>query len=81
MCSEPVMRAPFRGFCAPYSFAQRHQARHFGLGDLDFLPAPCRERNVLDLEIGEVARDLSGHDIAPVLVLNLPPRPHNDIYI
>ena len=48
MCSEPVIRAPLSGFDAPYSGAERHQARHLGLGDLDFLAAEIGEGDVLD---------------------------------
>ena len=33
--------------------AQRHQARHFGLGDLDFLAAPIGETDIGNLVIGE----------------------------
>jgi hypothetical protein len=33
MCSEPVIRAPFSGCARAKLFAQRHQARHFRLGD------------------------------------------------
>jgi hypothetical protein len=38
MCSEPAMRAPFSGLRAVF-LAQRHQARHFGFGDVEFLAA------------------------------------------
>ncbi len=34
-------------------FANRHQARHLGLGDGDFLAPPAGERNVGDPEVGE----------------------------
>ena len=48
MCSEPVIRAPFSGFDAPIFVAQRHQARHLGLGDLDLLAAVVGEADVGD---------------------------------
>ena len=32
--------------------AHRHQARHLGLGDVDFLAAPVGERDVLDDVVG-----------------------------
>jgi hypothetical protein len=47
MCSEPVMRAPFRGWGSEF-LADRHQARHFGFGDLDFLVAPVGQLDVGD---------------------------------
>jgi len=37
MCSEPAMRAPVSGLSLEKLLADRHQARHFGLGDLDLL--------------------------------------------
>jgi hypothetical protein len=36
--------------------ADRHQAGHLGFGDRDLLAAPIGEREVGDLEIGEVLR-------------------------
>jgi hypothetical protein len=49
MCSEPAIRAPLSGCDAPYSLAQRHQAGHLVLGELD-LEAPCGgEGDVSDL--------------------------------
>ena len=38
MCSDPAMRAPLSGCVVGVFGAGRHQARHFGLGDGDFLP-------------------------------------------
>jgi hypothetical protein len=32
--------------------ADRHEARHFGFGDLDFLAPPIGQRQILDHEIG-----------------------------
>ena len=61
MCSEPVMRAPFSGFDAPIFLAQRHQARHLGLGDLDFLAAEIGEADVLDDIVGETGFSLGRH--------------------
>ncbi len=40
MCRQPAIRAPFSGFLRAELVAQRHQARHLGLGDRDLLPAP-----------------------------------------
>ena len=48
MCSEPVMRAPFSGLRRAEFVAQRHQARHLGLGDLDLLAAEIGEADVGD---------------------------------
>ena len=45
------MRAPFSGFSAPNSSRHRHQARHFGLGDVDFLAAPVGKRNIGDVVV------------------------------
>ena len=50
------MRAPFSGLRLAELGAQRHQARHLGLGDGDFLAAPLGEADVLDLVIGEGGR-------------------------
>ena len=47
------MRAPFSG-CGGLVFrAGRHQARHFGLGDVEFLAAVIGEFDVGDGVIGE----------------------------
>jgi hypothetical protein len=43
MCSEPVTRTPLSGLVAAY-FADRHQARHLVLGDVEFLAAPVGQR-------------------------------------
>jgi hypothetical protein len=45
MCSEPAMRAPFSG-CSRRRHTPRgsHQARHFGLGDGDFLAAKISQK-------------------------------------
>ena len=48
MCSEPVMRAPLSGCDAPNSLAQRHQAGHLGLGDVDLRAAEIGEADVGD---------------------------------
>ena len=42
------MRAPFSGLACAELLAQRHQARHLGLGDLDLLAAEVGEGDVLD---------------------------------
>jgi hypothetical protein len=44
--------------------ADRHQARHLVLGDLDFLAAPFGQREIGDLEVGQVL-DHSVHGVAP----------------
>ena len=46
------MRAPRSGCCGGEFVADRHEPRHFGLGNLDFLAAPVLERKILDDEIG-----------------------------
>jgi hypothetical protein len=46
MCSEPAMRAPFSGWAGGVFLADRHQARHFGFGNADFLLAPRGEADV-----------------------------------
>ena len=53
MCSEPAMRAPLQRLLRRVLLADRHQRRHLGLGDGDFLAAPVGERQVGDAEIGE----------------------------
>ena len=50
------MRAPFSGCSRPNSCADRHQARHLGLGDGDFLAAPVGEADVLDDVIDRAGR-------------------------
>ena len=52
MCSEPVMRAPASGCVARVALAQRHEAGHLVLGELDLLAAEVGERQVGDLEVG-----------------------------
>ena len=49
--------------------AQRHQARHLGLGDRDLLPPPIGESDVGDLVVGELghAMSLLGRGVAPPL--------------
>ena len=47
MCSEPVIRAPFERLRRAEFLAQRHQAGHLGLGDLDFLAAEVGKAEVL----------------------------------
>ena len=42
MCSEPAMRAPLSGWRLAEFLARRHQAGHFGLGDVDFACGPNR---------------------------------------
>ena len=42
----------FERLLRPIFLARRHQARHFGLGDGDFLAAPIGEADVLDHVIG-----------------------------
>ena len=42
------MRAPFNGCFAAVLLAHRHQPRHLGLGDGDFLAAPIGQSNVFD---------------------------------
>ena len=61
MCSEPVIRAPLSGFDAPIFLAQRHQARHFGLGDLDLLAAEIGKAEVLDDIVVETGVSLRRH--------------------
>ncbi len=61
MCSEPVIRAPFSGFDPPNSCAQRHQARHLGLGDLDLLAAEIGEADVLYDKVVETGFSLRRH--------------------
>ena len=56
MCSEPVMRAPASGLVVAVALAQRHEAGHLVLGELDLLAAEVGEREVGDLEVGELGR-------------------------
>jgi hypothetical protein len=60
MCSEPTMRAPFSGFSGAVLLAQRHQARHFGFGDIELLAAEIGQ-----LDIGDDIVLGSGHVIFP----------------
>ena len=55
MCSEPVIRAPRSGCAAANSRAERHQAGHLVLGELDLLAAERGERQVghLVVALGE----------------------------
>ena len=55
MCSEPVMRAPASGLRRAVALAQRHQAGHLVLGELDLLAAEVGQREVGDLEVVEAA--------------------------
>jgi hypothetical protein len=50
------MRALQRLFRAVF-LAQRHQARHFGFGDIEFLAAELGEGDVFD--------DVVGHEVCP----------------
>ena len=56
MCSEPVMRAPASGLRRAVLLAQRHEAGHLVLGELDLLAAELGEREVGDLEVGGLGR-------------------------
>ena len=60
MCSEPVIRAPASGWLAAYSRADRHQAGHLVLGELDLLAAELGERQVRDLEVALGERRAAG---------------------
>ena len=57
--SEPAMRAAFRA--ARELFADRHEPRHLGLGDLDLLPTPVGEREVRHLVVGELRKRSSAY--------------------
>ena len=79
MCSEPVIRAPVSGLRAPYSRAQRHQAGHLVLGELDLLAAQVGERQVGDPVVGsgERAHGHLGHlcllvDLRVLMVIGRP---------
>jgi hypothetical protein len=52
MCSEPVMRAPFKRLLGSEFLADGHQAGHFGFGDADFLAAPFGQADVGNDAIG-----------------------------
>ncbi len=69
MCSEPAIRAPFSGCFGAVFLARRHQARHFGLGQRDFLAAEFGERDVLDDVVGK-GRLLGGggHAVDPLVI-------------
>ena len=45
MCRQPTMRAPLSGCLLAEFLAQRHQARHLGLGDGDLLAAPVGDES------------------------------------
>ena len=49
MCSEPMTRTPFSGFCGSVLAAHGHQSGHFMLGNLDLLAAPFGQRHVGNL--------------------------------
>ena len=51
MCNEPVMRTPCERFAGGVFLADRHQAGHFLLGDVDFLAAPIGEADVGDFVV------------------------------
>ncbi len=53
MCRQPTICAPFKRLRRAEFVAQRHQPRHFGLGDGDLAPPPIGERNVGNLVVGE----------------------------
>ena len=48
------MRAPRSGCVGRELLADRHEAGHLGLGDGDLLAAPVGERQVGDVEVGEL---------------------------
>ena len=51
MCSEPVTRTPSSGLAGGVFLADRHQAGHLVLGDVDFLAAPIGQADVGDLVV------------------------------
>ena len=55
MCSEPATFLPLSGWRRAELAAQRHQAGHLVLGELDLLAAEGGERQVGDLEVGDAA--------------------------
>ncbi len=73
MCSEPAIRAPFSGLVCAVFLAQRHQARHFGLGDVQFLAAVLGQRDILDDVVLGHTRLLLKH---VVVAVQLAPHPH-----
>ena len=54
MWRQPAMRAPLSGCACAVLLAQRHQAGHLLLGHADLLAAELGERDVFDLERGEL---------------------------
>ena len=64
MCSEPVMRAPASGWAVGVLGAQRHEAGHLVLGELDLLAAEGGQGEVGDLEVAGAV----GHGDAPPVV-------------
>jgi hypothetical protein len=48
MCNEPTMRAPLSGWLRTVFLAQRHQARHFGFGDIELLAAEIGQLDIGD---------------------------------
>ena len=74
MCSEPVIRAPRSGCARAYSRADRHQAGHLVLGELDLLAPERGQRQVGDLEValGDGAgRPARRGDAGSVLVMKV----------
>ena len=50
--------------------ADRHQARHFGLGDTDFLATPIGEGEIGDVEVGLTDRfNDSVHGLTPLILV------------
>ena len=54
MWRQPAMRAPASTWRCAELGAERHQSRHLGLGDGDFLAPPLGEREVLHPVVGAV---------------------------
>ena len=52
MCSEPAIRAPFSGWASGVFRPRRHEARHFGFRDGDFLAPIGGEADVGDGVVG-----------------------------
>ena len=78
MCSDPAIRAPVQRLARTELGAQRHQARHLGLGDLDLLAAEVGQRDVLDDVIGLHPEKLLRWAAGPVRVaLSKTPRLDN----
>ena len=67
MCSEPVMRAPASGLRRAVALAQRHEAGHLVLGELDLLAAEVGEGEIGDLEVGLAVGD--GRRVGVVVVI------------